>query len=54
MRALKLDAQNASVHLHLGMLYLQLNQRASAYDHLVKSRDLGDAEAALVLKQYFP
>jgi len=54
MRALKLDAENASVHLHLGMLYLQLNQRAPAYDHLVKSSDLGNAEAALVLKQYFP
>jgi len=53
-RALKLDPQNASTHLHLGMLYLQMNKRASAYDHLVKSRDLGDAEAAMVLKQYFP
>lgn len=53
-RALKLDAQNASVHLHLGMLYLQMNQRPAAYDHLVRARELGSTDAAMVLKQYFP
>ena len=52
--ALQLDSQNASVHLHLGMLYLQMDNRASAYDHLVKARDLGNTEADMVLKQYFP
>jgi tetratricopeptide (TPR) repeat protein len=41
MRALELDPQNASAHLHLGMLFLQKDERASAYDHLVKARDLG-------------
>jgi Flp pilus assembly protein TadD len=52
--ALELDPQNASVHLHLGMLYLQMNNRVSAYDHLIKSRDLGNSEAEMALKQYFP
>jgi tetratricopeptide (TPR) repeat protein len=54
MRALELDPQNASVHLHLGMLYLQKDDRASAYDHLVKARDLGDEEAGVLLNNYFP
>jgi Flp pilus assembly protein TadD len=54
MRALELDPQNASVHLHLGMLYLQKDDRASAYDHLVKARDLGDDEAGVLLNNYFP
>jgi tetratricopeptide (TPR) repeat protein len=53
-QALELDSQNASVHLHLGMLYLQANNRATAYDHLVKSRDLGNTDAEMILKQYFP
>ena len=54
MRALELDSQNASAHLHLGMLYLQKDDRASAYDHLVKARDLGNAEADVLLNHYFP
>jgi tetratricopeptide (TPR) repeat protein len=54
MRALELDPQNASAHLHLGMVYLQKDDRASAYDHLIKARDLGNAEAVVLLKQYFP
>jgi tetratricopeptide (TPR) repeat protein len=53
-RALELDAQNPSVHLHLGMLYLQRNNRASAYDHLIHARDLGSTDAEAILKQYFP
>jgi Flp pilus assembly protein TadD len=53
-RALELDPHSAAVHLHLGMLYLQTNDRTSAYDHLVKARDLGDKEADIVLKRYFP
>jgi tetratricopeptide (TPR) repeat protein len=54
MRALELDSQNASAYLHLGMVYLQKDDRVSAYDHLVKARDLGNAEAEVLLNQYFP
>lgn len=53
-RALELDPQYASAHLHLGMLYMQTNNRTSAYDHLVKARDLGNKEAEIILNQYFP
>jgi len=54
VRALELDPQNASAHLHLGMLYLQTDEPARAHDHIVQARDLGNEEAGLVLKQYFP
>jgi len=53
-RALDLDSQNASVHLHMALLYLQKEDRDSAYDHLVLARDLGSAEAEALLSQYFP
>ena len=53
-RALELDSQNASAHLHLGMLYLQTDNRASAYNHLLKARDLGNRDAETLLRQYFP
>jgi tetratricopeptide (TPR) repeat protein len=53
-RALELDPHNGSAHLHLGMLYMQLNDRVSAYDHLIQARDLGNKEAEMVLTQYFP
>jgi tetratricopeptide (TPR) repeat protein len=53
-RALALDSQNSSIHLHLGMLYLQMNNRAFAYDHLIHARDLGSNDAEAILKQYFP
>jgi tetratricopeptide (TPR) repeat protein len=53
-RALELDSENSSVHLHLGMLYLQTDDRASAYDHLIQARDLGNNEAQMLLNQYFP
>lgn len=53
-RALDLDPQNGSAHLHLGMLYMQMNDRVSAFDHLIKARDLGNKEAEMILKQYFP
>jgi tetratricopeptide (TPR) repeat protein len=53
-RALELDSQNASAHLHSGLLYLQTNDRASAYNHLIKARDLGNRDAEMVLNQYFP
>jgi len=54
MRALELDPQNASAHFHLAMLYLQMEDRALAYDHLIRARDLGNVEAQAVLNQYFP
>ena len=53
-RALTADSQNASVHFHLGMLYLQTDLDAQAYGHLVQARDLGSTEAQAVLAQYFP
>jgi tetratricopeptide (TPR) repeat protein len=53
-RALELDPKNASGHLHLGMLYLQTNERALAYEHFVQARDLGNEEAQTFLSQYFP
>jgi Flp pilus assembly protein TadD len=53
-RALELDPQNPSVHLHLGMLYLQTHNRATAYDHLIHARDLGNSDAEAILKQYCP
>ena len=53
-RALELDPQNNSAHLHLGMLYMQTNDRHSAYDHLIRARDLGNKEAEIILSQYFP
>ncbi len=53
-RALEQDPQNASVHLHLGMLYLQTEDRASAYNYLVQARDLGNSDADSILEQYFP
>jgi tetratricopeptide (TPR) repeat protein len=54
LHALELDSQNASAHLHLGMLYFQTGNRASAYDHFVKARDLGSTDAQVILQQYFP
>ena len=54
LRALELESQNASAHLHLGMVYLQTDDRAATYDHLIKARDLGNAEAEVLLNQYFP
>ena len=53
-RALELDPKNASAHLHLGMLYLQINERALAYEHFLQARDLGNEEAQVFLSQYFP
>ena len=53
-RALELDPNHSSAHLHLGMLYMQTTDRVSAYDHLVQARDLGHKEAEMILNQYFP
>ena len=54
LRALELDAQNASAHFHLAMLYLQTDQPTLARDHLTLARDLGSVAAQAVLDQYFP
>jgi len=54
LQALELDSQNASVHFHLAMLYLQIENQALAQEHLVRARDLGNADAQAVLNQYFP
>jgi hypothetical protein len=35
-------------------VYLQTEDRDSAYDHLVLARDLGSVEAEALLGQYFP
>ena len=53
-RSLELDPQNASAHLHLATVYLEKEDRDSAYDHLVLARDLGSVEAEALLGQYFP
>lgn len=52
--ALELDPQNASAHLHLGMLYLETEDRALAYSQFVNARDLGNSDAQAILDQYFP
>jgi tetratricopeptide (TPR) repeat protein len=54
MKALTIDPQLASAHLHLALSYLQTDDRASAFDHLVKARDLGSMEAVALLKVEFP
>lgn len=54
IHALKKDAKNASVHLHLGMLYLQTGKRYQAHEHFIQARDLGSEDAQIFLKQYFP
>ncbi len=53
-QAMALDPNNASVHLHLGMLYLQMNDRAAAQEHFITAHDLGSEDAASILEQYFP
>ncbi len=54
LRALELDSQNDSAYLHLGVLYLQTGDRSAAFVNLIHARDLGNAEAVSVLKEYFP
>jgi tetratricopeptide (TPR) repeat protein len=54
LHALELDSKNASAHLHLGMLYLEKNQRELAFPHFVRARDLGNNDAQVILNQYFP
>ena len=52
--AIEHDPQNASAHFHLGVVYLQKNERAQAYERLTRARELGSAEADMALRQYFP
>ncbi len=54
LSALELDPQNASAHLHLGMLYLEQEKRDLAYSHFINARDLGNSDAQAILNQYFP
>lgn len=54
LHALELDPGNALAHLHLGMLYLEKNDRALAQSHFITARDLGNSDAQIILNQYFP
>ncbi len=54
LHSLEVDPQNASAHLHLGMLYLEQEKRDQAYSHFVNARDLGNSDAQTILNQYFP
>jgi superkiller protein 3 len=54
LKAIELDPKNASAHYHLGMLYLEKEQRELAYSHFVSARDLGNKDAQVILNQYFP
>ena len=54
LEALAIDPQLSSVHFHLGLLYLQRDNRQLMFDHLVQARDLGSAEAEALLIQEFP
>lgn len=54
LKAIELDPKNASAHYHLGMLYMEKEQRDLAYSHFVSARDLGNNDAQTILNQYFP
>ena len=54
LRALELDPQNTSAHLHLGMLYLEMENRTAAFSEFVTARDLGSDDAQAILNRYFP
>lgn len=54
LHALELDPSNGLAHLHLGMLYMEKNDRALAQSHFVTARDLGNTDAQIILNQYFP
>lgn len=53
-QAITFDPQNASAHFHLGLLYMEKEQRDLAYSHFVSARDLGSNDAQMILNQYFP
>lgn len=52
--ALAADPELAAAHYHLGLLYLQTDDRAAMKEHLTRARDLGSEEAGALLEQYFP
>jgi tetratricopeptide (TPR) repeat protein len=54
LQALELAPQSASIHFHLALLYLQLEQPDMARDYLIRARDLGSVEAQTALTEYFP
>jgi superkiller protein 3 len=54
VRAIELDPNNALAHLHLGMLYLEKDDRVLAQSYFVTARDLGNTDAQTILNQYFP
>ena len=54
LQALEYDPGLASAHFHLALLYLEMDNRVAAYDHLIQARDLGSTEAEALLEQYFP
>jgi tetratricopeptide (TPR) repeat protein len=54
LKAIELDPNNALAHYHLGMLYLEKEQRELAYSHFVSARDLGSNDAQTILNRYFP
>ncbi|HXF86414.1 MAG TPA: tetratricopeptide repeat protein [Anaerolineales bacterium] len=54
LKTLEHNPQMASAHWHLALVYLEMDERAAAYDHLIRARDLGSSEASMALEQYFP
>jgi len=54
LEALQKAGDFASVHFHLGLLYLEKDELDLAYEHLLKARDLGSTEAEALLLNYFP
>jgi tetratricopeptide (TPR) repeat protein len=58
-RAIEIAADQAEPYLHLGYLFLQMEDRADAYDNLIKAQHLDEQgsigwQAQRLLDQYFP
>lgn len=59
LKALALGPQEAGIHLHLGILYLQENEPESAYNHLIQARtddsqNIYSSQIERLLERYFP
>ena len=59
LKAQELAPQEAAIHLHLGILFLQKNEPALAYDHLIQARNddlqgVYSPQIERLLEQYFP
>jgi tetratricopeptide (TPR) repeat protein len=59
MKAIELDPMQAAPALHLGLVYLQMNNRQAAYLYLIQANGLDPAgadgwQAKRLLEQYFP